>query len=74
MAAAKKGILARVRGAKHKVTPRGVSLDIYVYLNRSGSGTVRVGGVSAPFGNVGQGIAVVAEVMGAKAKVAARLR
>jgi len=67
-------ILTRVRGSKHNVTPKGVSLDMYIYINRRGSGTVRVGGVSAPFSNVGQGIAVVAELMGAKAKAAARLR
>lgn len=65
-------ILTRLRRAEHKETPRGLSLDVYIYINKGGSGTVRVGGASVPFGNIGQGIAVMAELMGAKAKVAAR--
>ena len=50
---------------------------MYIYINRAGSGTVAVHGpkgVSVPFGNIGQGISIVAELMGAKAKVAARTK
>jgi len=65
-------ILTRLRRAEHKDTARGVSMNVYVYINKSGSGKVGVGSVSVPFDNIGQGIAVMAELMGAKAKAAAR--
>jgi hypothetical protein len=71
----KAGILTRLRRVAHKETPRGLSLEVYIYINQGGSGTVVVNGpkgVNVPFGNIGQGIAVMAELMGAKAKVAAR--
>lgn len=71
----KDGILTRLRRVGHTETPNGVSLDVHIYINKGGSGTVVVNGpkgVNVPFGNVGQGIAVMAELMGAKAVVAAR--
>ncbi|HAF11297.1 MAG TPA: hypothetical protein DCK98_14610 [Chloroflexi bacterium] len=71
----KASILTRLRRVKHKETPKGLSLNVYIYINKGGSGTVVVngpGGVNVPFGNIGQGIAVMAELMGAKAVVAAR--
>ena len=67
-------ILTRLRRVAHKDTSRGVSLNVYIYINRSGSGTVRIGEHSQPFGNIGQGIAIMAELMGAKAKAAARAK
>ena len=70
-------IFTRLRRAPHTETPRGLALQVYIYINRAGSGTVAVHGpkgVSVPFGNIGQGISIVAELMGAKAKVAARTK
>lgn len=68
-------ILTRLRRVAHTETPRGLSLDVHIYINRGGNGTVVVNGpkgVNVPFGNIGQGIAVMAELMGKKAVVAAR--
>lgn len=71
----KETILTRLRRVGHQETPNGLSFDVHIYINRRGSGTVVVNGpqgVNVPFGNVGQGIAVMAELMGKKAVVAAR--
>lgn len=73
--AKKATILTRLRRVGHTDTPRGLSLDVHIYINRNGNGTVVVNGpsgVNVPFGNIGQGIAVMAELMGKKAVVAAR--
>ncbi len=64
--------LTRLRRVEHTETPRGLSLNAYIYINKSGSGTVRIGRHSQQFGNIGQGIAIMAELMGKKAVVAAR--
>lgn len=68
-------ILTRLRRVGHTETANGLSFDVHIYINRRGNGTVVVNGpqgVNVPFGNVGQGIAVMAELMGKKAVVAAR--
>ena len=71
----KDSILTRLRRIGHTETPNGLSFDVHIYINRGGNGTIVVNGpegVNVPFGNIGQGIAVVAELMGKKAVVAAR--
>ncbi|HEV2250259.1 MAG TPA: hypothetical protein VGT60_07120 [Candidatus Limnocylindria bacterium] len=68
-------ILARLRRVGHTETANGLSFDVHIYINKRGNGTVVVNGpqgVNVPFGNIGQGIAVMAELMGKKAVVAAR--
>lgn len=71
----KETILTRLRRVGHAETANGLSFDVHIYINKRGNGTVVVNGpqgVNVPFGNIGQGIAVMAELMGKKAVVAAR--